>query len=146
MLRHCVFWCFVLCFVYCPDWSQYLTNAHSTYVNNLPPGIQRAREILMTQGRADAPSVIIVVTDGKSSFPRSTHREAQIAKVSGMLSVYLCLDPDREGVRYVVCFLNLYKQFWVKCISYRTTAVTQHLLKDIFFQIKICQRFFKCHV
>lgn len=47
-------------------------------------GIQKAREIVKTQGRANAPKLIIVVTDGKSTFPDNTMIQANMAKADGM--------------------------------------------------------------
>ena len=48
-------------------------------------GIQRARGLLKTQGRANAPKVIIVVTDGKSVNPDNTLLQANMAKADGMI-------------------------------------------------------------
>ena len=36
------------------------------------------------QGRPDAPKVIIVITDGKSTFTRDTRKQAHMAKADGM--------------------------------------------------------------
>ena len=46
-------------------------------------GIKKAREIILTQGRANAPEVIIVITDGKSTFYPQTLIEANMAKADG---------------------------------------------------------------
>ena len=47
-------------------------------------GIQKGREILKEQGRrTNAPKVIIVVTDGKSTFPDNTMIQANMAKADG---------------------------------------------------------------
>ena len=46
-------------------------------------GIKKAREIIMTQGRPNAPEVIIVITDGKSTFYPQTLIEANMAKADG---------------------------------------------------------------
>ncbi|WAR10991.1 MATN1-like protein [Mya arenaria] len=50
-------------------------------------GIQRAREILKGQGRADAPSIVIVVTDGKSTYPKNTAMQSLMAKADGRMFV-----------------------------------------------------------
>jgi hypothetical protein len=55
-------------------------------------GIQKGREILKMQGRrTNTPKVIIVVTDGKSTFPDNTMIQANMAKADGMLIHYAYL-------------------------------------------------------
>jgi len=55
----------------------------STILYVIFTGIQKAREILKTQGRALAPRVAIVVTDGKSTYPDNTNIQSNMAKADG---------------------------------------------------------------
>ncbi|OWF42080.1 Collagen alpha-6(VI) chain [Mizuhopecten yessoensis] len=51
---------------------------------NTALGIQRMRQMLASQGRANAPKVMIIVTDGKSSSPKRTVAQASLAKKEGI--------------------------------------------------------------
>jgi Mg-chelatase subunit ChlD len=45
---------------------------HPKFGTDTAAGIQAAREMISQQGRADAPEMIVVITDGRSTNPRNT--------------------------------------------------------------------------
>ncbi|KAH3753954.1 hypothetical protein DPMN_188609 [Dreissena polymorpha] len=65
-----------------------------SYGTDTALGIERARQILTDQGRKDAPNVVIVVTDGKSTHPDRTHIQSMMAKADGVTMFAVGVGPD----------------------------------------------------
>ncbi|XP_013094955.2 uncharacterized protein LOC106078595 isoform X1 [Biomphalaria glabrata] len=52
---------------------------------NTALGIETVNSMLASQGRPDVPHILIVITDGKSSNPSETKRQAHLAKQKGIV-------------------------------------------------------------
>lgn len=61
------------------------------------------REYFRTQGRSNAPKVMVIVTDGRSTRPRETIAEAELAKREGIVVIAVGVGTEifRDELRQI---------------------------------------------
>lgn len=70
---------------------------------NTAKGINKMREYFRTQGRSNAPKVMVIVTDGRSTRPRETIAEAELAKREGIVVIAVGVGTEifRDELRQI---------------------------------------------
>lgn len=106
---------------------------------NTARGIQRMRSMLREQGRRNAPKVMIIVTDGKSSSPTQTINQARLAKEEGIIVVAVGVGTAIFRTELEQIATNKKKMFEVSDFkSLQQIVVT---LRDL-----ICQGMYTCTI
>lgn len=61
---------------------------------NTAKGIQRVRKMMAEEGRQFAPKLAVVITDGRSTRPQETIREASLAKAEGITMIAIGVGTE----------------------------------------------------
>ncbi|XP_062590013.1 uncharacterized protein LOC134251619 isoform X2 [Saccostrea cucullata] len=67
---------------------------HPKIGTNTAKGIQRVRKMMAEEGRQFAPKLAVVITDGRSTRPQETIREANLAKAEGITMIAIGVGTE----------------------------------------------------
>lgn len=103
---------------------------------NTAKGINKMREYFRIQGRRNAPKVMVIVTDGRSTRPSETIAEAELAKREGIVVIAVGVGTQifRDELRQIAT--NERKLFEVSDFAALQRIIIA--IRDLICQGKIC--------
>ncbi|KAJ8311317.1 hypothetical protein KUTeg_011129 [Tegillarca granosa] len=99
---------------------------------NTARGISKMRQIMNAQGRPNAPKVMVIITDGRSTVPRNTLQEANNAKADGYTIIAVGVGQEAFTTELTQIATNERKVFAVSDFKELTRIIVE--IRDL-----ICQ-------